>query len=264
MSENHHGLRIGILGEFVVFDSQGPIEVQTHQVGRVGTLLAAWPCRMVERSRIVSALWGEHPPPSYVNAVQVYVSKLRNLLGTEAIRSHPNGYSMDMDPSCVDVHLFEESVRESSQSMAQGDGCGARDHAERALALWRDAPFRDLTDPELLAQRERLIELREQAIETRLLATESLAVTEEEWNQVVAAAKEQVVRQPLRENGHATLIRALTQVGRVPEAISAFRDSENVLQNLAGVAPGASVTGAYAAALATRAGGTVATSTPLV
>ena len=259
MNSERQRLRIGILGEFIVFGDGGLTEVPTLQVSRVGTMLAAWPCRVVERSRIINALWGEHPPPSAINAVQVYTSKLRQILGGDAIRAHANGYIMDVEPEHIDEHQFQEWVQKSAAAMNLGNSQHANECAIKALSLWRDLPFQEITDLDLIARRERLVELRDQATETILVASETMARSDRQWNELIAAAKEQARRLPLRENGHAVLIRALTHVDRVPEAIAAYREAVEILEERVGVQPGAEIEAAYAAARATRSGASAPT-----
>ena len=50
--------------------------------------------RVVSRDQLVDLLWGESPPASAANSIQIYVSKLRRLLGEGArpaeVRSSPS------------------------------------------------------------------------------------------------------------------------------------------------------------------------------
>ena len=46
------------------------------------------------RDRWVDLLWGESPPTSATNSTQIYVSKLRRLLGAGAILTEAPGYRL--------------------------------------------------------------------------------------------------------------------------------------------------------------------------
>ncbi len=75
-------MRFLILGPLQVFDSEGqPIAVR----GRVDRVILAAlllePGRVVSRDRLIEAVWGDDPPETAPNAIQVHISKLRKLLG---------------------------------------------------------------------------------------------------------------------------------------------------------------------------------------
>jgi DNA-binding SARP family transcriptional activator len=56
---------------------------------------------VVSTDRLIDVLWGEEPPPSASNALQVYVSKLRRKLeavsGASPIRTEHSGYVLSLD-----------------------------------------------------------------------------------------------------------------------------------------------------------------------
>src|SRR3954467_9658152 len=53
---------------------------------------------VVSRDRLIDALWGEQPPPSAVNSLQVLVHALRRLLGAERIERDGPGYRLRLAP----------------------------------------------------------------------------------------------------------------------------------------------------------------------
>src|SRR6186997_845641 len=52
---------------------------------------------VVSVDRIVDELWTESPPPTARHMVEVYVSKLRKLVGSDLVRTRAPGYLLDLD-----------------------------------------------------------------------------------------------------------------------------------------------------------------------
>src|ERR1700745_1454374 len=73
-------------------------------------LLALRPGSPVPVDEIIDGLWGEAPPESARNIVQVYVSSLRRMLGRDVISSGPGGYRLDA-AVWVDAAEFEDGLR---------------------------------------------------------------------------------------------------------------------------------------------------------
>jgi DNA-binding SARP family transcriptional activator len=57
-------------------------------------------------SALVDGLWDGNPPESCIGLVRTYVSRLRSVLGTDAIRSVPGGYTMPLSVEQCDLWLF--------------------------------------------------------------------------------------------------------------------------------------------------------------
>src|SRR5260370_41941381 len=64
------------------------------------------PNQVVSRDRLIDALWGEAPPDTARNTLQVYVSQLRKLLPDGALDTAPPGYRLVVDPETVDLFRF--------------------------------------------------------------------------------------------------------------------------------------------------------------
>ena len=74
-------MRYRILGPLALLDDEG----NTVPLGgrRERTLLATLLLeanQVVSRDRLIDALWGDHPPETASNALQVHISKLRRAL----------------------------------------------------------------------------------------------------------------------------------------------------------------------------------------
>ncbi|MEU1948539.1 AfsR/SARP family transcriptional regulator, partial [Streptomyces sp. NPDC020125] len=110
----------------------GPTAAQQRSV--LAMLLMA-SGRVVSVDRLVLAVWGEDPPGSARNAVQVQISKLRRILsalpGAELTTS-AKGYSLTVAREQVDLHRFRDLVRAARESPKVGGDGGAGGSVARA------------------------------------------------------------------------------------------------------------------------------------
>ena len=167
--------------------------------------------------------------------VQLYVSRLRRLLGEDGARilTRGRGYELQLSDGGVDALRFERLV-EASQPRA-------------ALALWRGDALADVADePFAAAEIRRLGELglraTESAIDGDLVAGRHV--------EVLGELERMVAAHPLREHLHAQHMLALYRSGRQSEAVAAFRDARAELVEQIGVEPGAELRGLQDAILA--------------
>src|ERR671936_1305218 len=61
---------------------------------------------VVSRDRLIDALWGEDPPDTARNTIQVYVSQLRKLLPDGTLATASPGYRLVVGPEAVDLFEF--------------------------------------------------------------------------------------------------------------------------------------------------------------
>jgi DNA-binding SARP family transcriptional activator len=115
--------------------------------GRERVLLATLVLRAnqaVSTDRLVDALWGDDPPATAANALQVHVSKLRKRLAAagagESLASAPQGYVLRTESGEVDLEGFERLVR-----MAAGDPAAISKRLREALTLWRGPALADVS-----------------------------------------------------------------------------------------------------------------------
>jgi DNA-binding SARP family transcriptional activator len=161
---------------------------------------------VVSSDRLVDALWGDEPPPTAQNALQVHVSQLRKLLGAGRIETRSPGYRLAVGPDELDSARFERLLAEG--------------RPDDALALWRGRALAEFEyEPWALAEVARLGELRlaaEQERFERELARGGGA-------QLVPQLEALVRSEPLRERPRAQLMRALYRAGRQADAQDARR-----------------------------------------
>jgi len=185
---------------------------------------------VVARERLIEKLWGATPPPTADTVLNVYVSRLRKLLGKDVLLTRSPGYLLRAGATQIDVRRFEHLVE---QAHGAEPGEAARLLRE-ALALFRGPPLADLNFEDF-AQREiaRLEELRLTATEDRIDADLSLGV----HRQVVGELERLVAEHPLRERLRAQLMLALYRSGRQAEALGAYRGARRVLVDELGIEP---------------------------
>jgi WD40 repeat protein/DNA-binding SARP family transcriptional activator len=220
-----------ILGPLEVESDGDLLSVSRRQPRALLAVLLLDANRVVPRDRLVEALWGEQPPERSANALQVYVSQLRRLLGRDLIVTQPPGYLIHVEDGRLDLKRFEHLVSEARRRDAADAATRLRD----ALSLWRGPPLADLPDTPLLeGERRRLEELRLGALEARIDADLALG----EQAALVPELETLVRDQPLRERFRGQLMLALYRSGRQAEALDVFGQGRRVLVEELGIEPG--------------------------
>ncbi|WP_188197123.1 AfsR/SARP family transcriptional regulator [Nonomuraea sp. SYSU D8015] len=205
-----------------------------HLTGRQRALLATLllePGRVMPTERLADWLWGESLPPSSVPRIRALVAEVRRALGPRGdsiIVTQSPGYLARVMPGELDVAEFTALVERARHA-----GAEAVPIYDRALAMWRGEPFPDLTGLAAQAERSRLVELRVEAAERRA----ELLLERGHGEDVVADLRKLVAEQPLRERPHGLLMRALHGSGRLPEALTVYRDLRARLVRELGVEP---------------------------
>jgi DNA-binding SARP family transcriptional activator/Tol biopolymer transport system component len=193
---------------------------------------------VLSTDRLIDDLWGERPPDTAQSAVQVYVSKLRKLLGANGaspLVTRPPGYVLQVRPGELDLHSFERFVEQGRQALREQDAARASARFKEALDLYRGEPLSDF-GYELFAQAtiERLTQLRLSVLEERIDADLALGRHRELVPELEAVSKDY----PLRERLRSELILALYRSGRQADALSVYQQARAVLADELGIDPG--------------------------
>ena len=207
---------------------------------RLRTLLAALLChpgRAISAEALAIRLWGEQPPESARGNLQVYVHRLRAVLGPDRLIRDYHGYRLVIqDEDEVDAWVFERLVEQGHEARLRGDPRGAAAHYRAALDCWH-GPFayQDVAEfPELVAERDRLAELRVAALEARIEADLSCG----EGKALIEQLRTLVREHPLRERFRAQAMLALQRAGQTEEALAVYREFERLLLHEHGLEPG--------------------------
>jgi DNA-binding SARP family transcriptional activator/Tfp pilus assembly protein PilF len=230
-------MRFRVLGPMRVWDGGAWSAIGAAHQRVVLAVLLAEAGRTVSTERLVHEIWGEHPPRTAVHAVQVYVRRLRQLLGhgpPGPLTTRGRGYQLTIDDADVDAAGFGGLVDAAGRSLAGGELETAVAQLSQALALWRGPAFADVpAGPTVTAEAARLDQRRLTAVEERLGALLDLGRHAE----VVDDLPGLVDEQPLRERLHTHLMVALYRCGRRSDALAAYQRARAVFVAELGLEP---------------------------
>jgi predicted ATPase/DNA-binding SARP family transcriptional activator/Tfp pilus assembly protein PilF len=227
---------VRVLGPVEVVGDDGAVVSLAGKQLRLLMALVVAAGRACEVDELVEAVWGESPPASARNLVQVYVSQLRKALpdGIEVV-TRRGAYAVELTPEQLDAARFERLLGECGSARRNGNAALAASLADRALGLWRGRAYGDLAYEEVASREsERLEELRLVAVEERIEAELDLGRHEEVLAEVLHVAGEHAYRE--RVQGQAML--ALYRCGRQSEALEHYADVRARLSEEVGLEPG--------------------------
>lgn len=235
-------LRFEILGPQRAWYAGREIDLGPAKQRAVLAVLLLATGRPVSTGQIVDAVWPEDPPANGPNVVQKYVAGLRRVLEPDRSPRTPGqvlsltdaGYSLRVDPEAVDAVRFERGVQAARQRHTAGRTDEALAELAAALDLWQGEPFTGFAGPIFEAARQRLVELRAVALETRSELTLDLGRHRETVGELV----ELVAEFPVRERLRYQLVLALYRSGRQAEALAAYREFGDLLREEYGIEPG--------------------------
>jgi pimeloyl-ACP methyl ester carboxylesterase/DNA-binding SARP family transcriptional activator len=236
----------------VALDVLGTLRVSTAEVGvaEVGgpmqrKLLGLLAVRRGLETRaewLVDALWDGQPSRSAATTLQSHVAHLRRVLepnrqpGSEpaVLVTVPGGYLLVAQQVEVDADRVVELVRRAHDLAA----VEALPLVERALSLFRGAPYEELAGVEAVAaEAARLNEVRMAAIGLHLDALRELGRVEE----LCSAAAEAHTLDPQREGPALAFAAALALAGRSPEALRVLHRFRRELAIQTGLDPSSAI-----------------------
>jgi len=217
----------------------GPLEVAEHDrslaLGGVKqrsllAILLLHANELVSTDHQIDQLWGGTPPATAAKSIQVYVSRLRKVLGEGRLVTQAPGYVLRVEPSELDLARFEQLAGEARRAAPQG---AARKLSE-ALALWRGPALADLAY-ESFAQAEiaRLEEMRLAVLEQRIDADLACG----RHSELIGELEALVTRHPLQERLRWQLMLAFYRSARQAEALDAYRAARRELSEELGLEP---------------------------
>ena len=223
-----------ILGPLEVGLGGPPFTVKGRKPRALLALLLLRPNETIPPERLIDDLWGEEPPATAGNTLQVYVSQLRKLVEDRLARQG-GGYLIRVEPGELDAEVFERLATEGSSALGRRSYAEAAELLAEALALWRGPALADVRY-ETFAQAEigRLEELRLVATEDRVEAELGLGRQE----RLVGELEALVAEHPLRERLRGLLMLALYRSGRQADALDAYRAAREALVDELGLEPG--------------------------
>lgn len=202
--------------------------------------------QVVSTDRLVEELWGDSPPVSAGNALQVYVSNLRRVLEPGRVKGEPGrvvvtrapGYTLELPRGGSDLDRFESSVAAARRAASGGRADLASVALDEALALWRGQALADVADePFAVVAGARLEEARLAAVEDWADAHLALG-----HHAALVAELDALTRSnPLRERLWGQLMLGLYRSGRQADALRAYQRLRSMLGEELGLEPGPSL-----------------------
>ena len=222
-----------VLGSLEVVDGDRPVPLGGEKQRALLALLVLNANRVVSRERLIDDLWGDDPPETAITTLQVYVSRLRKVLGSNALDTRPPGYLLVADPESIDLNRFKRLAAAGREELMRGNPEPAARTLGSAIALWRGPALAEFTsEPFAKIEGDRLDDLRIAALEQRIDADLALSRHAEMIDELGALIAEHPHREHLREQ----LMLALYRSGRQAEALEAYRQAWAALDEL-GIEP---------------------------
>jgi len=223
----------GALGTVKVSRAESEVDVSTQMLRRLLALLIARAGQLMSPAMIADELWNADPPVTSRKTVQVYIHKLRRLLGDDGRITHSAmGYTLLAHRGERDCDRFEQLL---DQAATESDPAAISKTLRRALGMWRGPAYDGIDDmPSVTAERERLEGRRLTAFEDRITADLQLGLHSTVVDEVAAA----VSVHPYRERLRGQLMLALYRSGRQADALNAFRQAREQLATELGIEPG--------------------------
>ena len=118
-------LEFRLLGPLEVDAAGTPVPLGGPKQRALLAYLLLHPGQVISDERLIDELWGDEPPATARNTIQVYVSQLRKLVDG-AIRRSGAGYAIEVEREAVDAHRFARLVAEGQAALALDDPSLAR------------------------------------------------------------------------------------------------------------------------------------------
>ena len=226
-------MRFQVLGSLEAFDGDRRLDLGAPRQRATLAVLLLHANEIVPTDRLAEELWPNELPRTAAKGKHSYVSNLRKAFGAarDALETRGSGYLLNVRPGELDLLEFEQllarAAREEPADRAMTLGS--------ALSLWRGAPLADFAYEQFVqSEAARLEELRRLAVEERIEAELALGRGPE----LVPALESLVAQRPLEERPRAQLMLALYRAGRQADALDAFREGKQVLDEELGLEPG--------------------------
>ncbi|MFE2410974.1 BTAD domain-containing putative transcriptional regulator [Kitasatospora sp. NPDC059408] len=231
-------MRYEILGPLRVLDGEDVLMVTAPKVEVLLATLLIRAGQVVSLDQLVTEVWNHNPPRRATDALYVYISQLRKLLGRNGrkpIQTRAPGYRLVTEEGELDLHVFQRLVNEGRAAHRDGRHAAAADAFGAALALWQGPALDELRDGPVITGFVTWLE------ETRLECTEKMI----ESNLVLGRHREVVgmlygliADHPLHEAFYRQLMTALYRSERRGDALRVYRTARGALQDQLGLEPG--------------------------
>lgn len=213
------------------------------------TYLALHRSRSVPRDELIDALWPQGPPANPADALTVLLSKLRTVLGADAITGRtspklalPVDAKVDVEDALAAVHRAESAAAREDWARAWSAGLCAQFIAQRPLLPEHDLPW-------LRDWRRQLDDVLQRSLEA--YGEACLGIGGCELAGAERAGRRVIALNPLRETGYRLIMQSLASRGNLAEALRIYEQARGVLRDELGIAPGPAIRTLHAQLLQT-------------
>jgi DNA-binding SARP family transcriptional activator/ABC-type branched-subunit amino acid transport system substrate-binding protein/streptogramin lyase len=227
-----------ILGPLEVFEGGRGVVLGGGKQRALLAVLVLHRNEIVSSDRLIDMLWSGRPPATAAKIVQLYVSQLRKVLGSEILVTQAPGYVLRLEAGQLDADRFKALLAEARRALADTAPEQAAALLREALDLWRGRPLADFAyDDFAQAEIARLEELRLTALEERVEADLALG----RHGDLAVELEALVSQHPLRERLCGQLMLARYRCGRQAEALETYREARRLLDQELGLEPSQSL-----------------------
>jgi DNA-binding SARP family transcriptional activator len=215
------GLDFRILGPLEIWHAGAQVEIVAPKQRDLLALLLTKPGDTADRDWLIEALWDGSPPPAAKTTLQSCVYRLRKVFEPHpeiALLTRNNGYLLELPPTAVDAHRFEQLVDLGLNTLSTSRTAAVR-HLRAAMALWRGDAFADVALHTVREFARRLDERRLDVAEQRIAVELDLGHTTD----VLGELKAIVDAHPLREGPSELLMTAQYRAGRRADALETYQ-----------------------------------------
>ncbi len=226
-------IRLRLFGQIEVRDASGIVDLTSAKLAGLLAVLAAAGDKPVARDTLTDLLWGTHSEEQARQSFRQALSRLRKLLGADAVVS--DEYAVRLDPGKVATDIARFTAlreRETPDELLEAVAL-ARGEFLDGFAI-RAPGFSDW----LAAERAR-IGGQVRAVQVRLAG---MAIEANDADAALGHAEAVLRRDPLDEEGHRLNLRALAALGRTAEALKRHQVFLGLLKAELGTGPEATTT----------------------
>ena len=238
-------MEIKVLGPLEARESDVSIVPTAGKPRQVLAMLTLSAGQVVPASALMEELWGPELPRSAPTTLQTYILQLRRHLdralpagrpgrAKDVLRTRYSGYVLDIAPSEVDFHRYEDYAAAGRQALDAQDDEAASRLLGTALALWRGPVLVDVqAGARLRIEVMRLEESRLGVLERRIDADLRLGRHHALLSELAVLS----AQHPWHENLHAQYMLALYRSGRQWRALDIYRRLRDTLIEEFGLEP---------------------------
>jgi DNA-binding SARP family transcriptional activator len=190
--------------------------------------------RVVTRGALVQALWPYEQPALVDTALSALLSKLRKVLGAEALDGRGE-LRLVLPDAWVDVEAASEAIHRAEGAVGRQAWAEVWGPARVALHIVRRGFLPGESAPWIDEQRRVLEDIELRALEC--VAESSVELGPNELDSAVRSGRDLVRLAPHRESGYRLLIRVLATEGNDAEALGVYEGLRVRLREDLGVAP---------------------------